>query len=88
MISSPLIAPDTTANTQKIEVNAKKKLYDNKFATITSMESFTNSKVYVRNWKGILIDDTPIDTEVEYESNAFNSLTINGNTINKAKSSL
>ena len=88
VISSPLIAPDTTANTQKIEVNAKKKLYDNKFATITSMESFTNSKVYVRNWKGILIDDTPIDTEVEYESNAFNRLTINGNTINKAKSSL
>ena len=77
-------------NKQIIVVNKKKKLNGTTFAAIdlTSLESFTGAEIFVRSWNGGLAGALPIDTEVVYGGNAFQRLTINGNTITKKETSL
>jgi len=76
------------ARAQEITVSLTKTDGALKFSSISTMESFSNADMYVRSWNGGLVGDFPIDTEAVYASNTFKRLTINGETINKTKSSL
>jgi hypothetical protein len=77
-----------SSNEQIITVNKKKHINGSSFATITLLESFTNSEIFVRSWNGGLAGAIPIDTEVVYDSNNFKRITIDGSTISKNNTSL
>ena len=81
---------DPAGNKQIITVNKKKQINGTAFAAIdvTSLESFTDAKIFVRSWNGGLAGSIPIDTEVVYDSNSFKRLTIDGNTVSKVETSL
>ena len=79
---------DPAGNKQIIKVNKKKHVNGTSFATITTLESFTNAEIFVRSWNGGLAGSIPIDTEVVYDSNAFKRLTIEGNTVSKKETNL
>lgn len=75
---------------QDITVNKIKTDSDTTWGNITTMPSFTDEDAYVRTWNGGLKGTFPVDTEVVYDdqSNTFQRLTINGNTINKSNASM